>query len=254
MNRSSPHNSPAEDQGRRPRPPRATRRSTSLTRDEVLQAAVAMADDVGVQAVTMRVLAESLGVSAMSLYAHVTDKDDILDAVIESRLHAVGLPDANGPWQHWMVEISQALRTMLVAEPALLDRYSRRPVGVPAALTRMDTALDVLIRSGFQDSTAVTVFAAVHTYTIGFAALEASRGTSSGRSRRSPASRTDTHLAYWPAHFATLDNEDYPQLSRLRPDLVAFATDEQFNAGLSALIDGLEHQYRHESPTKQGRQ
>lgn len=212
-----------------------------------------MAEDVGVQAVTMRSLADSLGVSAMSLYAHVTDKDDILDAVIESRLRTVGLPDTNGPWQHWIVEISQALRAILVAEPALLDRYSRRPVGVPAALTRMDTALDVLIRSGFEDAAAVTAFAAVHTYTIGFAALEASRGTSAGRARRSPTSLADTHLEYWPAHFATLDTGDFPQLTRLRPDLVAFTTDQQFSAGLTALIDGLDHQYRRRSPTGQGR-
>ena len=134
MNRSPGHRMIADQT---PRLPRAARRSTILSRDEVLQAAVAMADDVGVDAVTMRSLADSLGVSAMSLYAHVADKDDILDAVIDSRLRAVGLPETSRPWQHWILEISQDLRAVLVAEPALLDRYGRRPVATPAALTRM---------------------------------------------------------------------------------------------------------------------
>jgi AcrR family transcriptional regulator len=209
----------------------------------VLEQAVRMAAELGVEAVTMRALADSLGVSAMSLYAHVTDKDDILDAVIEARLRSAGVPDVGLPWQQWIVSISQNLRTLLVAEPALLDRYSRRPVGVPAALARMDAALDVLARAGFDGAAAVTAFAAVHTYTIGFAALEAARGAPTGRARRSPASLADTHVGYWPAYFAATEVGAYPQLRRLRPDLVAFTADAQFDAGLAALIDGLDHRY-----------
>lgn len=239
MNRSPGHRMIADQT---PRLPRAARRSTILSRDEVLQAAVAMADDVGVDAVTMRSLADSLGVSAMSLYAHVADKDDILDAVIDSRLRAVGLPETSRPWQHWILEISQDLRAVLVAEPALLDRYGRRPVATPAALTRMEVALDVLTRNGFDDAAAVTAFAAVHTYTIGFAALEASRGVPARRTRRNPTSLADTHPKYWPAYFATLDHGSYPQLTRLQPDLLAFTADDQFNAGLTALIGGLDQQ------------
>jgi hypothetical protein len=142
---------------------------------------------------------------------------------------------------------------MLVAEPALLDRYSRRPVAVPSALARMNAALDVLTGGGFADSAAVAAFAAVHTYTIGFAALEAARRAPVGRTRRSPATLDDTHPGYWPAYFATDVSEHYPQLARIRPDLVAFTDDEQFDAGLTALIDGLDHRYRPAATNKRGR-
>lgn len=224
------------------RRPRSARRETVLERAEILSCAVALANAKGIDAVTMRSLAEALGVSAMSLYAHVSDKDDILDAVIQARLEAIGLPDNALDWRPWMIELSRSLMALLANEPALLDRYCRRPVRVPAALARMDSALDRLLQAGFDDDEAVSALAATHTYTIGFAAVCAARrgsvvrqanatGRFSGRQAKEP---TDPR-----AVFASLQVGDFPQLARLRPDLHGFTTDTQFSVGLSALVDGL---------------
>lgn len=212
-----------------------------LSRSEILERAVSLADTQGLDAVTMRTLSNELGVTPMSLYAHVADKDDILDAVIESRLRGIGLPDHEQPWQHWILRIADQLLVMLVEEPILLDRYFRRPVGVPAALLRMDAAFRVLGEAGFDDDDAIALFAAVHTYTIGFAALRAARSRAPGRTKANPVPREDTQPGYWPEHFRSADASTLPALTRMQPDLGGFTTQAHFSAGLAALIQGFEH-------------
>lgn len=213
----------------------------ALDRAAVLDAAIRLADRDGVAAVTMRALAESLGVSAMSLYAHVPDKDAVLDAILDDRLRRLDPISPRLPWRDRLVASFAGLCELLVSEPALLERYGHRPVVVEAALDRADRALGVLLDAGFDPDEAVAAFAALHSYTIGFAFL--------GVARHAPSpSRTDPgaaqrHGGYWPAYFAGLDPQRYPQLVRLRPDLSTLADQGQFRAGLRALVDGLAHTF-----------
>jgi AcrR family transcriptional regulator len=226
------------------RPPRAVGRTKVLTREEVLDTALALADGGELERLTMRRLAEELGVSAMSLYAHVDDKDDILDAVIDQRLRERGLPAPSGDWLAWMTDVAGRLRALLVDNPALLDRYCRRPVGVPAALDRMEASLEVLRQAGFAASDALTAFAAMHTYTIGFASLELARADSKATSSRAAiAPLRETSPGYWPAFLATLDSERFPILASTCPDLASFTGSEQFRAGLETLMAGLSARY-----------
>jgi AcrR family transcriptional regulator len=222
------------------RSPRAAGRTEVLSREEILAAAMAIADRGELDRLSMRRLAEELHVSAMSLYARVADKDDILDEIIEHRLRAVGLPAQSGDWLGWMSEVAERLRHILAREPALLDRYCRRPVGVAAAIERMEASLAVLRRVGFTGADAVETFAAVHTYTIGFAALESARRVNEGGSGRGAASpRPAGSASDWPAFFATLEPGRFPQLVELRPDLGAFTGTAQFKTGLETLLAGL---------------
>ena len=222
------------------RAPRAVGRTKVLTRDEIIAAAVEIADRGDLRRLTMRHLADALQVRAMSLYARVADKDEILDGIIEHRLRASGLPEPGGHWFAWMCEVAERLRRMLVQEPALLDRYCRRPVGVPAALERMEASLAVLRNVGFTGPDAVEIFASVHTYTIGFAALESARHGSAGVPRgEETAPSPEGGTGYWPASFAALDPGRFPNLVELRPDLAAFTGAAQFRVGLETLLGGL---------------
>ncbi len=224
----------------RPRPPRAVGRAELLTRDEILGAAIEMADAGDLERLTMRLLAKKLQVSAMSLYAHVADKDEILDAIIDHRLRESGLPPLSGDWLGWMGDVADRLRGMLVANPALLDRYARRPVGVTAALDRMEASIAVLRRAGFSARDAIDTFAAVHTYTIGFAALEASRlGSFRATARSSASPLTEADPGYWPAFFASLDAQRFPNLVESCPDLAQFTGSAPFRVGLETLLGGL---------------
>ncbi len=112
----------------------------------------------------------------MSLYRHIRDKDDLLDEVVERLL--VGAWEPSSPtedWRAWVTEAADKLRALLVAEPAALYVYLRHPVVSPVAIQRMKAIMGVLRQAGLDEPAARRAYAALHTYTVGFAALEASR-------------------------------------------------------------------------------
>ena len=167
----------------------------------------------GYEQLTIRGLAAGLGVAPMSLYRHIRDKDDLLDEVVDRLLAPAWRPAAAADdWQPWVIEAAANLRHFLVTRPAALHVYLRHPVVSPAAIERMDAMMDVLLQAGADEQTARRAYGAVHTYTIGFAALEASR-----------------------AH-ATPSNADVSDLAR---QLAAYTTAGQFIDGLRYLLDGI---------------
>ena len=123
---------------------------------------------------TIRGLAERLGVAPMSLYRHVRDKEDLLGEVVDVLLDGLwqpAVPESNA--RAWIAEASDRLRRFLVEQPAALHVYLRRPLVSPVALVRMDALLRVLRRICRTDQDAQAAYAAIHTDTVGFAALEA---------------------------------------------------------------------------------
>lgn len=157
-------------------PPRQRVPWGSLSRGQVVDAATAIVEAGGFETMTIRSLAAELGVAPMSLYRHVRDKDDLLDEVVDRLLAATWRPEApTGDWRAWMVEVADRLRALLVSQPAALQAFLRHPVVSPAAIARMETVLAVLSGAGVPDAEAWQAFATVQTYTVGFAALEASR-------------------------------------------------------------------------------
>src|SRR5919106_6884880 len=74
-------------------------RKRPLTRETVLQAALRLADDSGIESLSMRKLARELGVEAMSLYNHVTNKDDLLDGMVDLVFGEIGLPEPEEDWK-----------------------------------------------------------------------------------------------------------------------------------------------------------
>ena len=233
-----------------------TGRDAPLTRDEITATALRAAERGELDAMTMRSLADELGVTAMALYSHVANKDEILDEIIDAVLANVAMPppvDA-ADWKAWTLTAAERLQGVLVRYPALLDRYCRRPVGVPAALRRMEASLEVLRGAGFHADECVAAYATVHTYTLGFAALEIARQVS-GRADapRGVAMLTETSARYWPAFFGSLDRSEFPNLTRLTPDLTTFTTERQFHDGLLAVLDGIDARRRNRARKSGGR-
>jgi AcrR family transcriptional regulator len=211
-----------------------------LRRDDVVAAAIRATERGELATLTMRGLADRLGVSAMALYAHVDDKDDLLDEVLDYvlRRDAAPLPMAAGGWQDWMVEFAERLHRVLRDHPVLLDRYCRSPVGVPGALARMEAALAVLADAGFDDRACVDLYAAVQMFTLGFTTLEVARRATMADAVvvRSTTVLDPSSPRYWPALFGSLAPDEFPVLSRLRPDLAEFTSPERFRRGLRCLL------------------
>jgi TetR/AcrR family transcriptional regulator, tetracycline repressor protein len=148
----------------------------TITREHLVGAAI---DEIAAgryEQLTIRSLAAQLGVAPMTLYRHVRDKEDLLGEVVDRLLADAWRPTAptTNTWA-WVIEAADRLRRFLVEQPPALRVFLSHPVTSPAAMARLTAMLDVLRAGGLEDSDARKVYLAVHTFTLGFAALEASR-------------------------------------------------------------------------------
>src|SRR5215213_884705 len=94
-------------------PNRSSPKRTPLTRERVLRAAIALADDRGAEALTMRNVAKELGVEAMSLYNHVANKNDLLDGMVDLVFSEIEPPASAGDWKSELRRRAIATRTAL---------------------------------------------------------------------------------------------------------------------------------------------
>ncbi len=197
----------------------------SISRDQIIATAVRALKEVGFEQMTIRGLASEMGVAPMSLYRHVRDKDDIIDEVVERLLARVWRPKVDrSDWKAYIAEAADKLRHFLVTQPAALHVYLSHPVMSPAALARMESMLEVLRNALGDEDAARRAYAALQTYTIGFAALEASR-------------------AGW------VPSDDGDEVAQ---QLAAYTTPRQFAQGLQYLLTGAEHESRNPSRSATG--
>jgi AcrR family transcriptional regulator len=212
-----------------PRPRRVPR--NTLSRDRVVEAALALLDERGFDAVTMPSLAKRLGVGTMSLYRHVADKDDLIDAVAARVLGGVEVPGGDAAdWKGRVVGYLRALRAATLAHPALSRILAERGLTVGPVFEQLEGAHAVLRAAGFSDEGAVRTFYALLTYVFGFVVWELPRV------HLQPAA---AYTAAWNEALDHLDRADYPNLHALRPQLTTAASSEQFEYGLEHLVRSL---------------
>lgn len=156
-------------------------RPPKVSRDDVVAAAVALADQDGLAAVTIRGVAARLGVAPMTLYGHVAGAGELVDLVVHETITAAlhEQPPRPGPmpWdgRSALVGLAHGLRRMLVDHPAVLDAYRRRPVQDPTGVAVAEAVVAALVADGRDEADALTTYGTVYAYVIGFVSLEASR-------------------------------------------------------------------------------
>jgi AcrR family transcriptional regulator len=145
-----------------------------LSRDRILQAALELVDDAGIESLTMRKLGQVLGFEAMSLYNHVPNKDDVLDGIVDLVLAETELPVSDGDWE-------TAVRTSAVSVHRILRDHSwaakllMSPERVrPARLRYMDSLLGRLRTAGFSADTTYHAYHVLDGYIFGFSLWETS--------------------------------------------------------------------------------
>jgi AcrR family transcriptional regulator len=207
----------------------------TINREQIIDAAERAVRSGAYQQMTIRSLAADLGASPMALYHHVRDKDDLLDELVDRLLARAWKPKADpADWRQWIGEAAGRLRHLLVTQPAALHVYLAHPVTSPAALARMDSVMAVLRRALGDEQAAQRAYAAIHTYTIGFSALEASRaGWSIPQDISAPTSGT-------PGKSQRQANEPVSRDPDLVQRLAAYTTSDQFEQGLTYLLDGID--------------
>ena len=142
---------------RRPDDARAPRGTARLSREAIVAAGVALADAEGLERLSMRRLAQELGVNPMSIYHHVRDKDALLDAMLDAVVAGIepspgsapgSAPDAGGGWTVELRELVLAARGAVLLHPWAVRVLQQRDTPTPAALRHIDRVLGILRGGG----------------------------------------------------------------------------------------------------------
>jgi AcrR family transcriptional regulator len=171
-------------------------------RRQILLAALAIADEDGLSAISMRAVAERVGVSAMALYPHVGSKDALLDGMVDVLLAELlpaieGLP-AGDPWSR-LTALAHALRTTARRHPGAFQLLLARPSVTPDAVRATDTVYQALLDAGVPAAQVPRLERLLSTFVLGFAASEVNgrfnEGTLNPRGRRAqfPGGETLAH-------------------------------------------------------------
>ena len=210
----------------RQRPP--SRAHGNLDRDAIARAAVEVLDENGTSGLSLRALADRLGVHATSLYWHVSTRDDLLDLAVDAVFGE--LADPNVPGDGWVDEVAgfmRDLREALLRHPWSGALAAARPLLGPQALRRSERVYAALSEAGFTGAALSAAAAGVSNLVIGAVATQ-----TAWRSADEAAARQAMH-DHLRAHA-----DRYPTLSAL-PDTTPDDWDSQFERAMNALLRGL---------------
>ena len=203
-----------------------------LSRDRVLRAAAAFADENGIETLSMRKLAQAVGVEAMSLYNHVANKEDILDGIVDLVFSEIELPSEGAEWKPAMRKRAISAHEALVRHPWATSLMQSRTKPGPATLRHHDTVLRTLRKAGFTVVMAAHAFSVIDGYVYGFALQQINIPLQT------------------PEQVAEVGEGILRQLAGAYPHLAEMITEhamkagydyaEEFQFGLDLILDGLE--------------
>ena len=207
-----------------------------IDRKLVVEAALSLLDEVGVDALSMRRLAERLGVKAASLYWHVKNKEELLGLLADEICAGAREPGSDLPWREKLQMLVQENRRVL-----LLHRDAARILAgtVPAGPNRLrlaDIKLGALLEAGFSQRDAVRAAFMLTDYATHFVAEET---RFAGVGRANDLSEQE-ELAEVRRRFEMLPEDEYPNIVTLAGHLTNPDANGRFEFGLEALLNGLE--------------
>ena len=199
-----------------------------LSKERVLRAAIAFADEQGIEALSMRKLAKELGVEAMSLYKHVANKDAILSGMIDMVASEIELP--HGPdWRTALRRNAISARDVFVRHPWAGRQWMSQQSGGMARMRLADWTLKTLREAGFSQDLVYHAFHILEAHTLGFTVMQLS------------FPYKGEELAGMANRFLEELGPDYPDLvDHVKQHLEPHEGEGGFEIGLDLLLDGLE--------------
>lgn len=210
----------------------AVRERTRLSRERVLEAAMAIADGQGLPGLTMRSLARELGVQPMSLYHHVANKEEILDGLVDVVFTQIHFPADDLDWRRAMRERADSARSVLRRHPWAIGLVESRTSPGLATLQHHDAVIGNLRRAGFSVPMAAHAFALLDSYTYGFALQEANLPFDG-----------DNVADVASAFVEQIPSDLFPHLAEMAAEHVmqpGYDFGDEFGFGLELILDGLE--------------
>lgn len=202
-----------------------------LSREKVLYAAMCLADEEGVESLSMRKLAQKLGVKAMSLYNHVTNKDDILCGIVDIVVSEIELPSLETDWKTAMRRRAISAHEVLLRHPwATMALMSQMNTG-SAMLRYVDATLGCLHKAGFSFEMADRAWNAIDSHIYGFTLQELNFPLAATEY----AEVAKNFVSFIPA-------DQYPYLNQLTHHVIEGRYDgiHDFEFGLDLLLNSLD--------------
>jgi len=214
-----------------PARPRGRRRG-KLSRERVLRAALVLADERGLESLTMHAIGRRLGVQAMSLYRHVEDKADLLDGLVDLVVSEVETPVSSADWKAAMRQRAISARRVFVRHPWAIGLVESRPRMGAVTLRHHEWVLGVLLGAGFPVILAGHAYGLLDSYIYGFALQEPSLTYGS----------PEEHAEVGQATLQQVTPDEYPHLARVAREFIEAGTEygAGFEFGLDLILDGIE--------------
>jgi AcrR family transcriptional regulator len=204
-----------------------------LTRERVLHAALRLADEGGLESLSMRKLGQELGVEAMALYYHFANKDEVIDGIVDLVFAEIHLPASGPGWKTAMRERAISVRDALLRHRWAIGLMESRANPGPAGLRHHDAMIGSLRAGGFDMAMAAHAYSVLDSYIYGFALTKMNLPFESGDDVADVA--TTMLQPFAPGEY---------------PNLVAFISEhamqpgydyaDEFEYGLDLILDGLE--------------
>ena len=211
---------------------RAKRRAP-LSRERAVEVAVGLADAEGIEGLTMRRLAEELGVEAMSLYHHAANKDDILDGMVDAIFSEIEPTPLTLEWKEAMRRRAHSARAVLLRHPWAIRLMESRAAPGPANLQHHDAVIGCLRHAGFSIALTAHAYSVLDSYIYGFVHTELNLPFQTSEETQQVA---EGIMSRFPM-------DRYPHLVELatqhalRP---GYSYGNEFGFGLELILDGLE--------------
>jgi TetR/AcrR family tetracycline transcriptional repressor len=200
-----------------------------LTRERILEAAVALVDDHGLDGLSMRKLGTSLGVEAMSLYNYIPNKAALLDGVLERVVSEIEIPEDGSTWDERLRQMTHSFRSTALSHPRVVPLFGMRQFNSLPALDLVEAVFELLAEAGFSTVDALSVLRAMSAYALGFTISEAA-AIIQGEADDPPVRFTDPDAS----------EEDFPRTVEAAPYVQTDDSDVQFEFGVELLISGLK--------------
>jgi AcrR family transcriptional regulator len=204
-----------------------------LSRERILEGAMRVADDGGLGSLTIRSLAQALGVKPMSVYHYVAGKDEIIDGVVDLVFGEMELPVAQGDWRSEMHRRCASARAVLRRHPWAIPLLQSRTSPGPATLRHLDAVIGCLRGAGFSLELTAHAYAVIDSYVYGFAMSEASL----------PINGPETVGEVAESMMFEFLAADYPNLLEFTTGHIlqpGYDFGLEFDYGLDLVLDGLE--------------
>ena len=203
-----------------------------MNRERVLRAALALVDEGGLEALSMRRLGQALGVEAMSLYNHVANKEEVLDGLVDFVFAEIEVPCGGGDWAAAMRRRAISAREVLARHRWAIGLMESRTNPGPATLRHHEEVLRCLREAGFSVAMAAHAYSALDSYIYGFALQQANLPFETGEQAAEVA---ETIMHAFPS-------KEYPYMAEIAVQHVmkpGYSYAAEFEFGLDLLLQGL---------------